>query len=274
MSIRIEPYKRWSGGAKALGNRCGILRATPKQVNKHTDFTHIINWGNSERRFNGQYINNPENVSLASNKEAAFQRFKEAGVPIPDCTTDKTVAVGWLQAGHGVVARTLLRASGGRGIKLVVPNGGGGADDKLLLPDAPLYTIYVKKAEEYRVHVVRGEILDVQQKRKRQEVPNDEVNYQIRNASNGWVYCRGGVTAPDCVRVAARAAVSALGLDFGAVDVGYNKHEGSACVYEVNTAPGLEGTTLERYYTAFLKLFPQLKGGMYLRRRQHGGYDV
>ena len=272
MSIRIEPYKRWSGGAKALGNRCGILRTTPAQVNKHGDFTNIINWGNSERRFKGQYLNSPENVARASNKEAAFLLFQEANVPIPSYTTDKTVAEEWLRAGSSVVARTLLRASGGRGIQLVVPNGSGGADDNNVLPNAPLYTLYVKKADEYRCHVVQGAVLDVQQKKKRQEIPNEEVNYQIRNAANGWVFCRGGVSAPSCVIVAARNAVDALGLDFGAVDIGFNRHDKTACVYEVNTAPGLEGETLERYFEAFLTIFPQLKGGMYLRRRQLGGY--
>ena len=54
MKIRIEPYKRWSGGAKALGERCGILRATPRQVERHGDFDVVINWGNSEKRFGGE----------------------------------------------------------------------------------------------------------------------------------------------------------------------------------------------------------------------------
>ena len=31
MTLRIEPYKAFSKGAKALSLRCGILRATKKQ---------------------------------------------------------------------------------------------------------------------------------------------------------------------------------------------------------------------------------------------------
>jgi hypothetical protein len=105
-------------------------------------------------------------------------------------------------------------------------------------------------------------------KRKRQEIDNDNVNYQIRNADNGWVYCRGGVNPPRDVLSASRRAVSALGLDFGAVDVGWNQHHESAAVYEVNTAPGLEGTTLDKYYEAIANRLPMLSRGAYARRRR------
>ena len=260
MKIRIEPYKRWSGGAKALGQRCGILRATPRQVQKHGDFDYIINWGNSERNFNAEYINQPEAVAIASNKLESVRLLADSEVPQPEHTTDTAVASQWYNDGITVVCRTLLRASGGRGIILADPTAEG------QVVAAPLYTKYFKKAEEYRVHVVGGQSIDVQMKRKRQEVQNENVNYQIRNASNGWVYCRGGVQAPDCVVVAAVRAVDSLGLDFGAVDIGYNKHRGDAAVFEVNTAPGLEGTTLDKYYEAFRGTLP-IGGGMYAKRR-------
>jgi len=263
MKIRIEPYKRWSGGAKALGQRAGILRATPKQVEKHGDFTHIINWGSSERRFNGQYINDPEAVALASNKLATAKVFGAAGVPQPPYTTDRVQAKEWLEGGDAVVERRLLRASAGRGLHLILPDAGG-------LSPAPLYTKYIKKQDEYRVHVVDGEVIDIQQKKRKLEVPSEEVNYQIRNHHNGWVFARDGVVCPSAVSDSAIAAVRALGLDFGAVDIGYNVHRGKAVVYEVNTAPGLEGTTLDKYYAAMLKKFPQLNGGMYAKRRHNG----
>ena len=211
--IRIQPYKRWSGGAKALGNRCGILRATPRQVERHGDFDYIINWGSSERKFNGTYVNEPEKVAIASNKLRAAETLGNYGVPQPTYTTDTEVAQGWLDEGSSVVCRTLLRANSGRGIILCT------AENGTPLAKAPLYTKYVKKADEYRVHVLGDRVIDVQQKRKRQEVDNEEVNYQIRNASNGWVFCRDGVEPSPYVTDAAVRAVSALGLDFGAVDV-------------------------------------------------------
>ena len=284
MKIRIQPYKSFSGGAKALAQHCGILRATQRQVRKHGDFNYIINWGSSERKFNGEYVNPPEAVAVASNKLEAARILGGFGVPQPDYTTYRQVAEQWLADGSTVVERHLLRANSGRGIRLVYPaDGAGDVQDRAgeVQPDnvervdqagaelrqAPLYTRYMKKAEEYRVHVLGDRVIDVQQKKKRQEVDNDEVNYQIRNAANGWVFCRGDVDAPACVTDAAVRAVSALGLDFGAVDVGYNRHQDVPAVYEVNTAPGLEGTTLVKYYEGFLEVFPALAGGAYARRR-------
>lgn len=277
MTIRIQPYKSFSGGAKAIGLKAGILRATQKQVEKHGDFDHIINWGSSERRFRGEYLNNPEAVAVASDKLLSAQAFAAAEVPQPEFTDNRETAQEWLDAGFSVVCRTLLRASAGRGIRLVVPRdydaAGGVARD--LQDDgeaprvvaAPLYTKYAKKADEYRVHVFLGTVLDIQMKRKRQEVNNDEVNYQIRNLEGGWVFCRDGVECPESVQRAAIAAVNALDLDFGAVDIGFNRHAGQPYVFEVNTAPGVEGTTLDRYYDALVGRYPVLAGGAYQRRR-------
>jgi D-alanine-D-alanine ligase-like ATP-grasp enzyme len=43
-------------------------------------------------------------------------------------------------------------------------------------------------------------------------------------------------------------------LDFGAVDVIYNRAQDKAYVLEVNTAPGLEGSTLDNYVEAIQKV--------------------
>ena len=261
--VRIEPYKTWSGGAKALGIRAGILRATRKQVAKHGDFDVIINWGRSTRRFNGVYINEPDKVNLSSDKSASFALFSERGVPTVPFTTERAVAQEWLENGQTVVVRKLTRANSGRGLELVDAD----PKSKPKVPAAPLYTAYVKKADEYRVHVVRGEVIDVQQKRIRSGADRDSVDTRVRNACNGWVFCRGDVACPASVTDAAMRAVDALGLDFGAVDIGYNRKKEAPYVYEVNTAPGLEGHTLDAYYDAFVKLLPELRGGAYERRR-------
>ena len=264
--IRIEPYKTWSGGAKALGKRCGILRATKRQVAKHGDFDVIINWGRTERRFNGKYINEPARVAVACDKKASLALLEEKGVPVPPSTDEQSVAQAWLEANEIVVVRKLLRANSGRGISLVTP------ESNAPVPPAPLYTKYVKKGEEYRVHVFKGKVIDAQQKKRKLEVPDEEVNFQIRNNTNGWIFARNDINLPECVADAAVAATEALGLDFGAVDVGYNVHYSLPCVYEVNSAPGLEGTTLDKYSEAFRQLLPVINSGAYKRRRsQRGG---
>lgn len=262
MKIRIEPYKTWSGGAKALGKRCGILRTTALQVKRHGDFDFIINWGRSERRFNGHYINEPEKVRVASDKLRCVKVFAEAHIPTPEGTTSRDVASSWLSDGETVIARTLLRASGGRGIHLCDPEKGE------TLREAPLYTKYVKKTDEYRVHVWQGEVIDVQQKRRNTAVADGDVNWQIRNHDNGFIYARSSLNPPGDLHSTAISAVAALVLDFGAVDLGYNKKHKVCTVYEVNTAPGLEGVTLDSYYRAILKTYPQIGHGIYERRRR------
>ena len=112
---------------------------------------------------------------------------------------------------------------------------------------APLFVQYIKKAKEYRVHVINGRVVDVQEKRKRRSVENDLVDYRVRNSGNGWVYCRDDVDYGVELVDLAVDSVRCLGLDFGAVDVIYNSHYDKYYVLEVNTACGLENTTLDNY---------------------------
>jgi glutathione synthase/RimK-type ligase-like ATP-grasp enzyme len=126
------------------------------------------------------------------------------------------------------------------------------ARDPLEIVDAPLYTKAAKHKDEYRVHVFKGEVIDVQKKKRKLnwEGPTDS---GIRNLANGWVYARSDVSVPTKVIDAAVDAVNTLGLDFGAVDIGYNQHLDKAILFEINTAPGLFGTTLEKYKEVFTK---------------------
>ena len=111
------------------------------------------------------------------------------------------------------------------------------------------------KQQEYRVHVFRElGVIDVQQKRRDTSVPEEERNSYIRNHDAGWVFCRENVQPPQAVLNASVDAVLALGLDFGAVDIGFHNNIGP-CIYEINTAPGLEGQTLVNYAQAFKRLF-------------------
>jgi glutathione synthase/RimK-type ligase-like ATP-grasp enzyme len=206
--------------------------------------------------------NPPEAVAVACNKLESAKVLGNFGVPQPDFTTDPAIAQMWLDDGCSVVARTMLRANSGRGIVLV----GEGHSDTL--PNAPLYTKYIPKTSEYRVHVFGDRVIDAQQKRRDTGVDDADVNWQIRNCSNGFIFARSDVTLPECVRSGAVRAVSALGLDFGAVDIGYNEKRDKCRVYEVNTAPGLEGTTLESYFEAFSTTLPSLDTGAYARRRR------
>jgi D-alanine-D-alanine ligase-like ATP-grasp enzyme len=56
------------------------------------------------------------------------------------------------------------------------------------------------------------------------------------------------------VRAQAFKAMASSALDFVAVDVVWNEHEKQAYVLEINTAPGLEGATVESYARKFTEL--------------------
>lgn len=211
-------------------------------------WTKVINWGNSTSRADvgsSPIVNRFDSVRLASDKLATFKQLKDQdGIRIPIFTTDRTVATGWLRDGVGIVCRTVLRGHSGAGIVLVTEK------DKEL-PQAPMYVQYIKKQDEYRIHVTFGEVIDVQEKRQRKDYDGD-TDFQVRNHHTGWVYCREDIKEPAGMRAMAIATVARLGLDFGAVDIIHNAKSNSCYVLEVNTAPGLEGATIEKYAQSFV----------------------
>lgn len=211
----------------------------------------IINWGLSvapDRLRNGVFINKPELAAIASNKLLTFQKLAERPeVSLPLFTTKLSDAQAWIDDGRVVVCRTKLNGHSGAGIILA-------ARVEDLVTNCPLYVQYIKKAREFRVHVAFGKVIDIQAKRKRVDY-DGEVDYAIRNHHTGWVYCRENIEEPDDLRQQALDSILTLGLDFGAVDIIYNKHLNKSYVLEVNTAPGLENTTVEKYTNAFTEHF-------------------
>jgi len=189
-------------------------------------------------------INNVHAVHTATNKVYALTRFTTKGVSCPPWTTHKEEAARWVAAGETVVGRKTVTGSEGKGIVIIT--------SLIDFPDCPLYTKYIKKKKEFRVHVVGGQAIDVQQKvRKRNAAPG---NFYVRNTANGFVFHRSNIDIPVGLVAEAIKAVTALGLDFGAVDVVWNEHQNKSYVLEVNTAPGIEGSTVVKYKEALSAL--------------------
>ena len=245
MNIRpiIYPYKMQSNSARILSKSLSDVRC--KRVYENGNYYQynnhlVINWGNPRMPAwdlnPNLIINNPTAVSTAQNKLLSLEKMNSK-VRIPKFTQSIEDAMNWISNGRIVVARDLLRGCGGRGVSLVYHE-----DD---LHTCPLYTRYVKKGVEYRVHVFASTIMFIQQKKLRQG--SSENNFQIRNYDNGWIFCNKNINVPTDVIEQSLLAVDTLDLDFGAVDVGWNERYQKAFVYEVNTAPALEGTTLDLY---------------------------
>lgn len=226
--IFIKSHTAGSRGALSLA------RAIGAKVIKHVNSNYkpregdvVIPWGSS------------------SNKLQNFQQFNAKGVQCPIWTTEKAVAEGMITNGDTIVCRTILNGSCGKGIVI--------AKTLEELVDAPLYVKYVPKKEEYRVHVAFGKVIAVQRKARRKECENP--NWQIRNHENGFVFIHEEVPEhgydDDAVLPnLAVAAVFALDLKIGAVDIIWNEKNNQYYVLEVNTSPGLEGKTIDAYVKA------------------------
>ncbi len=249
MSLKLFPYKLGSVSAKRLARTLGILRVSPSYNARRKDV--IINWGNSNPphfRWMEQDLNKPNSIQLACDKLTTFHILEENGFKdIPQYTTSKDIAQHLIDMGNTIYCRSTTTGHSGRGI--VIAN----TSDELI--NAPLYTVKTKHKHEYRVHVFRDQILDVQQKKKKLGYGNGN---GIRNHSNGWVYARAEIAPSEELLSSARRAVNLLGLDFGAVDIGHRLIDNKFFVFEVNTAPGLEGTTLDKYAKAIYNYYRSL----------------
>ena len=251
--MKLYPYNQGSASAKALSEALGIKRIKHDGKPLNLRGAAIINWGASglkrELKNVGKIFNPPEAIRKASNKLTTLTILKEAGVSVPEFTTDVGEALLWVRDGQTAVARTVLNGHSGEGIELL-PNGDPDWHPEVDWVEAPLYTKYVKKVDEFRIHVFQGKVIFQQRKARKKDVPDEEVNWKIRNHGNGFIFAHQGVDVALGGVNAAVAAVQALGLDFGAVDLIRTK-DNQFYVLEVNTACGMEGETLNRYKEAF-----------------------
>lgn len=245
--ILVRPPANPSNGAQTIRRVLGANARLSRRNPILRQFRFVINWGNRSpitADAGVRVFNKPEAITVASNKLSTFRRLQEAGVRIPQFYTEPPPAT----KNKIILARTNLTGSCGVGIHVVRP---GEA-----MPRAPLYVDYIRKELEYRIHVAGGQVIFVQQKRKKSDREQTENEKLIRNHDNGWVFCP---VAPDTVdagcRDAAVASVAAVGLDFGAVDCVVGRSDGNCYVLEINTAPGIESPQLtEAYRQAFTRM--------------------
>lgn len=245
MRYRVLPYRQGSRGARELADAIGgrVLKLTRSNYVPRVGDV-IINWGNTDPpAFAGARVVNGNGIRQASNKKTFFESVHRHD---PDIIPAFWTSRADIPAdAYPVVCRTVLAGHSGEGIVI--------ADNPEQLVPAPLYVKYIKKQDEYRVHVGRVgpdfTVIDVQQKKRRQEYENP--NWKVRNLANGFIYAREGVEPPACVLDVARRALACVDLDFGAVDVIYNAASNRAFVLEINTAPGITGTTVDNYRRFF-----------------------
>jgi hypothetical protein len=222
--------------AQALGAEHGQADALT------CDHDVLIRWGSRAVGPNGntsltRIINKSTAIAAASDKLGSLTKMREAGVRVPDFSTDPT------DLRFPFLGRARSHA---RGTDVVLCLQAG--DYKRRPRD--YYVQYVPTLREFRVHVVGDEVIRVQGKFL--DVPGDAVPW-IRNHAHGYRF-RAPRKKLNSERMnMAVKAVKALGLDFGAVDLLIGD-DGQTYVLEVNTAPSCSPLTGAAYVAAFQRL--------------------
>lgn len=262
MRVLLHPPNRGSKSARDLAKELRVRRIRRQNSRYRPRWGDVlINWGNPQQMFPSvhpmvYWINDPLRVRRAINKTWAWDRWQRDGVPTVEYTEDHEEALRWLvHDEERVIHRRALSASQGRGCTVYSPDGTQWSDNAHHFDELAFGGAFVKvfgrvpaHVTEYRVHVVGGQVIDFAQKKRRRD-HEGPINPYIRSHENGWVFCRDGVELPPVAAEAAVQAVESLGLDFGAVDIAASR-DGDTCVYEVNTAPGIEGASLSNYRDA------------------------
>lgn len=243
MTTWIYTGGRASSSAQAICQEAGFKRLRTGKFVKPDDV--IVNWGTSQIAPAAckKMFNEPQAVARAANKFQTFSSLAGAEINTVDWTANKAVALEWQAEGATIVVRTVLTGHSGAGIIIVEKN-----ED---LVDAPLYTKYLFKVKEYRVHATQHKVIDTQQKVRDKGV--EVKSWKVRSHANGFIFQRKNIEPSLKRDLLAVKAVQALGLDFGAVDIVEDK-KGDFYILEVNTAPGLEGQTITNYVETLTEL--------------------
>lgn len=264
----ILPYNKVSKSARELTKLLGLCKvhinlAVTDNNNKITG-VNIINWGMGkigdiagDKKV--RIFNSVTGVNLVRNKHKFFKRIAESPDParIPEFYSTLEEAIASVKNGNVVFGRSY---TGSCGTDIVTFD-----ENPEKFNSSDFWVVYKKKRSEFRIHLFKIDdeivVVDRQQKVLRKthpitglEIDKSKINFMIRNHKNGFIFQRNDIKIPADIETQAIKAFKISGLDFGAVDVIWNEHESKAYVLEINTAPGLEGSTLETYTKIFRKL--------------------
>lgn len=183
----------------------------------------------------------------AVDKLQQYRWFQQQGLSALEFTTAKQEALDWLKEGFCVFGRKTLTGSSGAGIVVI--------EEPAQMVPCLVYTKYKPKKREFRVHIFRNEVVAIVEKRKRSDW-NEASNPKIRNLANGYVFCQDVELTPELrtrIEVLGLAASKVCQSDFKGVDLAYNQKFDDLFVIEVNSAPGIEGTNVDKYVKAIQK---------------------
>lgn len=187
-----------------------------------------VNWGRN--RANTEL--NPD-ISNVTNKRRMRELFRDNDVPMPKMYNADLEAI--CATGGVLVGRPDYHMRG-RGFWLCrtpqdIRRALAGTSRKAA---ATHFMEFIEASHELRVHIFRGKSIRISEK---------------QGYGNTYTTIKPTIEVKQA-RKAAKKAMRAVGLDFGAVDI-LVKDDGSVYVLEVNAAPGVGGTMPALYAQAF-----------------------
>lgn len=273
--------------AEALGCKHGYDKPALK------DTTMVIGWGPKTKKAETfgklPVMNHPDKVRTNRNKLEAMQVMSAAGVNIaPFVLAENANQIG--RAGSKVNFPVIGRKKYHQGGKGFWTCPAANLVQAAINDGAQYFQNYIEIQDEFRFHVMRGEVIHAVKKVKRTQEemeaafikhelerqkelarrnndPFDEATAQLFLRRQAKQVCQDGanmlirsnklgwkfvkVKSPTkAISDQAAKACKALGLDFGAVDC-CTDVKGKVWIIEVNTGPGLDATPFKKYVAAF-----------------------
>lgn len=208
----------------------------------------LVCWGSTVAEFDGPRI---INAAPRMNKYEELVRLRDSNINCPVVERWNVSRSGAIPSGY--LGRSLYHS--------------GGADFNLSRADHRIdyLTGKLDLVEEYRIHIFDGKSIRAGLKQVRDGFTRleDELDYHarkrggeaniahpwVRSFDHGWRINYDNFKSKAEQRDIARRAVAALGLTFGAVDVGRDSTN-TYYILEVNRSPGADPPTIESYARA------------------------
>jgi len=201
--------------------------------------TGDINWG----RYRANTELNPD-ISNSTNKRVMRELFREHGVPMPELIPAREGL--FAHDEYGELTKPLVgrpdyhRRKRGFWLCNTVADIQRALRGTRKKRAATHFMEYVNADREYRVHIFKGKSIRISEK------------VFVREQGERKCYTIKPQHPVGNVRKAAKKAVEALGLDFGAVDIlAAGDENEQVWVLEVNAAPGLGGSMPRLYARVF-----------------------
>lgn len=292
-----ETYVWYSAATDVTGKKIAeALKTKSGTTAPGAAIDNVICWGVKTDKpvalANKKVYNHPDKIRANRDKLAALHTMKNKKCAVADFATNyKLLAKG--EADYPIIGRTKFH-QGGAGFWLCLNSAQA---DQAVKEGAQYFQKFIHIKDEYRFHIVNGELIYAVKKTPRENLKEAFVEHYKEHVSNyaaknnikldnatmdvildrlarkmavsvdmttrsntrGWKFSHiANANVPANLADAAKAAIKALDLDFAAVDCCVDT-QGKPWIIECNTGPGLDGSSFNAWTDAFSKLIAPKK---------------